>query len=139
MSEAQMKELVSVALTARERAYAPYSHFNVGAALMTDDGKIYTGCNVENASYGATNCAERTAVFKAVSEGKLHFRAIAIAGGMEGAGPKDYVYPCGICRQVLGEFGEPDLEIYLVKSPEDYKVCLLKELLPNGFGGASIQ
>lgn len=139
MSETQVKEMVSAALAARERAYAPYSHFKVGAALLTDDGKIYSGCNVENASFGATNCAERTAVFKAVSEGELHFRAIAIAGGMEGSAPKDYVYPCGICRQVLGEFGEPDFEIYLVKSSEDYKVCLLNDLLPNGFGGASIQ
>lgn len=136
-----MKEkLIQAVLKARENAYAPYSHYQVGAALQTEDGEIVTGCNVENASYGATCCAERTAVFKAVSEGKRRFRAIAIAGGLEGTEPEDYAYPCGICRQVLSEFtGKNDLTVLVVKSADDYKEYLLSELLPRSFGGDSIK
>lgn len=134
------EKLIHAVLKARENAYAPYSHYQVGAALLTEDGEIVTGCNVENASYGAACCAERTAVFKAVSEGKKRFQAIAIAGGMEGREPEDYAYPCGICRQVLSEFaGKDDFSVIVVKSTEDYKEYQLSELLPWSFGGDSIK
>lgn len=135
----EYKKLIIAALEAREMAYAPYSHYLVGAALLTEDGKIYKGGNIENASYGATNCAERTAFFKAVSEGERQFKAIAIAGGLEGEGPKDYAFPCGICRQVMQEFAEGDFQIIVVKSMDDYKTYTLAELLPAGFGGDSIR
>ena len=101
-------------------------------------GRIYCGCNVENASYGATNCAERTAFFKAVSEGSRKFQAIAIAGGLEEKPVTDYAWPCGICRQVMQEFCEPDFKIIVAKSEEEYQVMSLAELLPHGFGGDSI-
>ena len=104
----KIKMLIQAALDARAAAYAPYSCYTVGAALLTAEGEIYTGGNIENASYGASNCGERTAIFKAVSQGHRNFAAIAIAGGMEAESPTDYAYPCGICRQVMGEFA-PDL------------------------------
>lgn len=127
-------ELIKMALTARENAYAPYSDFYVGAAIITDSGKMYTGCNVENASYGATNCAERTAIFKAVSEGERRINAIAICGGVKN-GEMTYAYPCGVCRQVLREFSNPDeLVIIVAKSIEDYKEYTLEQLLPESFG-----
>ena len=134
-----MTNLIAVALNARENAYVPYSHYQVGAALLTQDGRIYTGCNVENASYGATNCAERTAFFKAVSEGEYQFKAIAVAGGLKNKPITDYAYPCGICRQVMQEFCGSDFQIIVVKNETDYKVMTLAELLPCGFGGESIQ
>lgn len=135
-----MKEkLIQLALEARKMAYVPYSHYTVGAALLTEDGEIYCGCNIESASYGATNCAERTAFFKAISEGKRNFSAIAIAGGMEGEEPKEYAYPCGICRQVIKEFVKDDFRIIVVRSLTDYKEYTLSELLPFGFGGDSIK
>lgn len=133
------EELIRMALEARKNAYVPYSHYTVGAALLTAEGKIYTGCNVENASYGATNCAERTAFFKAVSEGERDFSAIAVTGGMEGQEPQDYAYPCGICRQVMREFGRDDFRIIVAKSVEEYQEYRLDELLPFGFGGESIK
>lgn len=139
LNEAEYKNLVVAALKARNMAYAPYSHYHVGAALLTRNGKIFQGGNIENASYGATNCAERTAIFKAVSEGERHFKAIAIAGGLEGEEPKDYAFPCGICRQVMQEFAGSDFQIIVVKSIDDTKVYTLGELLPAGFGGASIR
>ena len=120
-------------------AYAPYSHYLVGAALLMEDGSIYQGGNIENASYGATNCAERTAVFKAVSDGKRRIRAMAVTGGTEGSDPADYAYPCGICRQVLQEFGTEDMQLIVAKSVTDYREFSLKELLPFGFGGESIK
>ncbi len=126
--------LIQAALAARKNAYARYSRFQVGAALLTREGKIYSGCNIENASYGAANCAERTAIFKAVSEGEREFSAIAIAGGTD-AEPTDFCYPCGICRQVLAEFCSPDLRVYIVKSEKEYKELTLGELLPYSFGG----
>lgn len=127
------KELVKAAVNARKMAYAPYSGYTVGAALLTDCGRIFTGCNVENASYGATNCAERTAVFKAVSEGFTRFSAIAIAGGVKGSAGK--AYPCGVCRQVLREFCAPsDMKIYVVGSDDDVESFTLEELLPESFG-----
>ena len=101
MTEQQIQDLITAALAARGTAYVPYSHYTVGAALLVKKGDIYCGCNIENASYGATNCAERTAFFKAVSEGWREFTAIAIAGGMEGHEPVYYDYQCGICRQVM--------------------------------------
>lgn len=126
-------ELIKKAIEARKYSYAPYSGYMVGAALLCEDGSIITGCNVENASYGATNCGERTAVFNAVSEGKRRFSAIAIAGGKEGS--VDYACPCGICRQVLREFSDPkQMEVLICKSTEDYKEMTLEELLPESFG-----
>lgn len=128
-------KLIRNAMEARSYAYTPYSHFQVGAALYCKDGDIVLGCNVENASYGATNCAERTAFFKAVSVGKREFFGIAVVGGPEGKEITDYAYPCGICRQVMQEFGGDDFEIIVAKNEEEYCTYQLKELLPFGFGG----
>lgn len=139
LNEAEIKELISAALEARNMAYAPYSHYHVGAALITEKGKLYQGCNIENASYGATNCAERTVIFKAVSEGERRFRAIAIAGGIQGMEPADYAFPCGICRQVMKEFVDDDFQILVAKGVDDYKRFTLADLLPAGFGGGSIR
>ncbi|MDA3733694.1 cytidine deaminase [Niameybacter massiliensis] len=122
------KELVAKAREAMEYAYVPYSKFKVGAALLTEDDKIYTGCNVENASFGATNCAERTAIFKAVSEGVTHFKAIAIVSSST-----DFTYPCGICRQVIGEFMKQG-EIILENAEGEIKVYAFNDLLPHHFG-----
>lgn len=128
------KNLIRAAMEARQRAYAPYSDFMVGAALLTENGKVYQGCNIENASYGATNCAERTAVFRAVSEGEVRFHAIAIVGGMRNR-ELTYAYPCGICRQVLREFCNPEqMQVIVAKSETDYKKFTLAELLPESFG-----
>ncbi|MBU3099835.1 MULTISPECIES: cytidine deaminase [Clostridium] len=124
----EYEKLVSQALQARKNAYAPYSNFKVGAAVLTDDGKIFTGCNIENASYGATNCAERTAIFKAVSEGYKTIKAIAIVGVQN-----DYTYPCGICRQVIAEFATDDTKIILGKNDTEYLVKTLDEILPGAF------
>lgn len=131
--------LIRAALEARKSAYVPYSHYAVGAALLTDAGEIVSGCNIENASFGATNCAERTAFFKAVSQGLKGFRAIAIAGGMDGEAPVEYAYPCGICRQVMREFCRDDFQVIVAKSVEDFREYRLDELLPFGFGGESIR
>jgi len=139
MSENKIKELIQAALEARLKAYSPYSHYKVGAALLTESGKMFQGCNIENASYGATNCAERTAIFKAVSEGERHMDAIAIVGGLEGQEPTGYAYPCGICRQVISEFANRDCQIIVAKSIEEYEIYTLAELLPAGFGGESIR
>ncbi|MBQ1598318.1 MAG: cytidine deaminase [Candidatus Weimeria sp.] len=126
-------ELCRLAHKAMEKAYVPYSGFRVGAALLTEDGKVYTGCNIENASYGATNCAERTAIFKAVSEGERKFAAIAITGGHEGD-DRNPCPPCGICRQVMGEFCSGDFRILLVKDHGNaYDAYTLEQLLPAGF------
>ncbi len=126
--------LISSAIEARKNAYAPYSHFMVGAALLGESGKVYQGCNIENASYGATNCAERTAVFRAVSEGERRFKAIAIIGGMRDKKP-NYAFPCGICRQVLREFCEPEqMWVIVARSETDFKKMKLSELLPESFG-----
>ena len=131
-------ELVKSALDARNHAYAPYSRYKVGAALLASDGRIYQGCNVENASYGATNCAERTAFFKAVSEGIRRFGAIAIAGGPEGEPITEYAYPCGICRQFLAEFFEEDGSIILYNGETDKEISFWNEL-PNAFTGKNIK
>ncbi len=131
--------LIQAAFAARENAYAPYSHFKVGAALLTKQGKVYTGCNIESATYSPTNCAERTAVFKAVSEGERQFAAVAIVGSLEGKKNTLITSPCGVCRQVLYEFGGDDLIVIMAKSETDYKEMLLKDLLPLGFGAQNIQ
>ena len=130
-------ELIQLAAEARKKAYAPYSGFYVGAALLGKSGKVYTGCNVENAAYTPTNCAERTAVFKAVSEGEREFSAIAIVGGM-GEEMSDFCAPCGICRQVLAEFCDADFPIVL-GTPEKYQAYTLAELLPFSFGKADLK
>lgn len=121
------KELLSIADKAMENAYAPYSKFKVGAALLCTNGTVFTGCNIENATYGATNCAERTAIFKAVSEGQRDFEAIAIvsSGGGE-------TFPCGICRQVMAEFA-PEIKIILRSEAGEDSVYTLMELLPKSF------
>ena len=139
MEQEKLQQLIQAALDARSMSYAPYSKYTVGAALYAESGILYTGCNIENASYGATNCAERTAIFKAVSNGERRIGAIAIAGGMQGQEPVDYAYPCGICRQVMQEFGGSTLQVIVAKSVDDYQVFSLNELLPYGFGGESIK
>lgn len=128
------KKLMIEAMNARKMAYAPYSGFQVGAALLGKSGKIYRGCNIENAAYGPSNCAERTAFFKAVSEGERQFQSIAIVGG-----PKDgnlkLCPPCGVCRQVMAEFCDPErFRVILGAGEKDYQIYLLKELLPLGYG-----
>lgn len=121
-----IQNLIKKAIEAKEYAYAPYSDFRVGAALLAANGKVYTGCNIENVSFGATNCAERTAVFKAVSEGVREFEAIAITGDNG-----DYLPPCGICRQVLTEFGDDSMKVILANTVEDYRITTLGEMLPG--------
>lgn len=135
----EIQELIRQAFQAQKKAYTPYSNFQVGAALLCEDGEIYGGCNIENASYGACNCAERTAIFRAVYDGKRKFRAIAIVGKPEGMETFDYCAPCGICRQVMAEFCDPEaFEIILPRTEEDYKVYKLKELLPLSFTGSDL-
>ena len=123
------RELIDCAIKAREMAYAPYSNFKVGAALLTKGGKVYLGCNIENAAYSMTNCAERTAFFKAVSEGEREFEAIAIVGGKESVG---LAAPCGACRQVMNEFCNKDFKIILFDGEKE-SVYTLEEILPLGF------
>lgn len=133
------KELIRLALEAREMSYSPYSKYMVGAALLTKNGKVYKGCNIENASYTPTNCAERTAFFKAVSEGERQFEAIAVVGGYKGA-PKDYAYPCGVCRQVMMEFCNPKkFRVISAVSEDEYIEETLEQMLPHGFGPSNLQ
>lgn len=139
ISEEMKKTLVERAFEVREKAYTPYSHHKVGAALLGKNGQIYLGCNIENAAFTPSNCAERTAVFKAVSEGQLEFDAIAVVGGMEDAEELDYCAPCGVCRQVLKEFCDNDFEIILAKDVEHRKTLTLKEILPLGFGPENLR
>lgn len=127
------KSLMAEAQKARQKSYSPYSHFRVGAALLTKSGKIYTGCNIENASYTPTVCAERTAIFKAVSEGERDFEALAIIGGAEGE-TADFCAPCGVCRQVIAEFCDKNFKIVL-GNEENFKVYTLDGLLPFAFTG----
>lgn len=129
------KELILEAKKARERAYVPYSHHSVGAALLTKDGKIYHGCNIENAAYGPTNCAERTAFFKAVYEGEREFTKIAVVGGLEEEDGNALCAPCGVCRQVMMEFCDPETFMIVMPDGDAEPVELpLKDLLPMGFG-----
>lgn len=127
------KELVSLAKKAAESSYSPYSEFKVGAALLTKSGKVYTGCNIESSSFSPTNCAERTAFFKAVSEGERAFDKIAIVGGKKGDF-SDFCTPCGVCRQVMAEFCDNDFIIILGKNGEETQIFTLGELLPHSFG-----
>lgn len=130
------EQLIENAIEARKMAYTPYSKYKVGAALLSSDNKIIKGCNIENAAYGPTNCAERTAFFKAVSEGVKEFSAIAIVGGLENETDSfsGYAFPCGVCRQVMREFCDSEFEIVVARSTDDYKVYTLGELLPESFG-----
>lgn len=132
--------LVLLAFEARKKAYAPYSRFQVGAALLAADGQVYQGCNIENAAYTPSNCAERTAFFKAVSEGVRDFSAIAIAGGMRDHEELSYCAPCGVCRQVMMEFCRPEsFRIILARSKTEYRTYTLEELLPMGFGPENLR
>lgn len=129
------RELIDIALEARQMAYTPYSHHKVGAALLTKDGRVYRGCNIESASYTPSNCAERTAFFKAVSEGERDFEAIAIVGGFEDSPVLRLCAPCGVCRQVMMEFCDPEtFEIILCDEKDELHTYKLEELLPLGFG-----
>ena len=134
MEEKEIKLLIKKALEMRSFSYTPYSHFKVGAALLAANGTIYTGCNIENASFTPTNCAERTAFFKAVSEGVKDFKAIAIVGGMEDATELEYCSPCGVCRQVMSEFCKDDFVIICARSEDEYKLDTLVHNLPERFG-----
>ena len=126
------EKLVSMALDAMQHAYAPYSGYKVGAALLCKDGSVVCGANIENAAYGPSNCAERTAIFTAVFEGKRDFAAIAVVGGKDGVA-SDYFPPCGVCRQVMLEFCEPDFKIYMGKQGGTYQEILLRDFMPYGF------
>ena len=128
------KNLVKTALDYRERAYEPYSNFKVGAAALFESGNVYGGCNIENASFGATNCAERTAIFTGVASGETKIKVIAIAGSTE-----EYTYPCGICRQVLCEFADGDAAVILVKNEDDYIVKTMEEVMPGAFRKENIR
>ena len=126
------EELIKLAIEAREYAYAPYSHWKVGAALLTTDGKVYKGCNIENSGFTATSCAERTAFFKAVSEGVYNFEKIAVVGGDATEGITGICTPCGVCRQVMAEFCDPDkFRVISAKSPTNYIDYSLREMLPE--------
>lgn len=133
-----VKELIEQAVGAMEYAYAPYSSFKVGAALLAKDGTIYQGCNIENAAYTPCNCAERTAFFKAVSAGAKEFKAICIVGGKEGV-LTEFTAPCGVCRQVMMEFCNPkEFQVILAVDEENYRIFTLEELFPMGFGPANL-
>lgn len=132
------EELVALAKEARARAYTPYSGFAVGAALLCRDGRIYQGCNIENAAFGPTICAERVAVFKAVYDGERDFAAIAVAGGKAGEEITGLFPPCGVCRQVLREFCGLDLMLYMAKENGEYEARTLGEMLPMSFSGADM-
>lgn len=126
------KELVKYAIEAAKNSYSPYSNFRVGAALLTESNKLYLGCNIENGAYGPSNCAERTAFFKAISDGEKSFKAIAIVGGKDG-NFTDECFPCGVCRQVMAEFCNKDFKIILGNKNLEYKVYTFGELLPHSF------
>ena len=139
MTETKIQELIETAAAQLDFSYTPYSHFKVGAALLAKNGRVYTGCNIENAAYTPTNCAERTAIFKAVSEGVREFEAICIVGGPEGR-IVDYTPPCGVCRQVMMEFCQPEeFQIILAKGKDDYRIYKLKDLMPQGFGPGNLE
>lgn len=135
LSEEEKKKLILSAADARKRAYCPYSDFAVGASLLCSDGSVYQGCNIENSSFGATVCAERNAIFKAVSDGKHEFSAIAVVGGKKDKKIEDFIYPCGVCRQVMVEFCKSDFLIIVAKEAENYQEYSLRELVPCQFDG----
>lgn len=134
----EKRALIAAAQKAREKAVAPYSRFLVGAALLAENGTVYTGCNIENAAYSPTNCAERTALFKAVSEGVTRFTDIAVVGARAGEINTLVTAPCGVCRQALFEFCGPSLNVIMARTGEDYIERSLGELLPFGFGAANV-
>lgn len=134
----EKQELIRQAFAAREKAYAPYSDFLVGAALRAADGRVFTGCNVENAAFTPTSCAERTALFKAVSEGVTAFTDIAVVGARRGEVNQQITSPCGVCRQALYEFGGPELNVIMARSEEDFIERSMDELLPMGFGASNV-
>ena len=128
------KELIKEAIAAKEMAYVPYSHFRVGAALLTKSGKVYRGCNIENVAFTPTNCAERTAFFKAISEGEREFEAIVVNGDAD-----DYLFPCGVCRQVMVEFCDVnEFKVIVANTEDDYKVFTLGELIPGVFNAEEL-
>ena len=138
MDKKLAEEMIELAIGQLQYSYTPYSGFKVGAVLLTKDGKFYTGCNIENAAFTPTNCAERTAFFKAVSEGEREFRAICIVGGKDGV-LTEYAAPCGVCRQVMMEFCDPEtFQTILATGKEQYEIFTLKELLPPGFGPTNL-
>lgn len=140
MNKSEIQNLIQSAIESREKAYVPYSNFAVGAALLTNGGKIYNGCNIENASYTPTNCAERTAVFKAVSEGEKEFVAIAVVGGHKDEGIRELIFPCGVCRQVLVEFCDPKkFKVFIAKNVDDYEEYLLEDILPKSFSPKNLE
>ena len=130
-------KLMEIAVKAREMSYSPYSNFRVGAALLGKSGKVYTGCNVENAGYTPTNCAERTALFKAISEGEHEFSAIAIVGG-PGESISEFCAPCGVCRQALSEFCDKDFR-FILGNPKEIKVLTMEEIMPYSFGKGDLK
>ena len=139
LTETEKKELIRQAIAATGTAYVPYSHFRVGAALLAGSGRIYQGGNIENAAYTPTNCAERTAFFKAVSEGEREFTAICVVGGQDGV-LTEYTPPCGVCRQVMMEFCDPESFLILLAIDENtHQEYTLKELLPVGFGAKNLR
>lgn len=139
MNKEEIVKLIKAATEQLSYSYVPYSGFKVGAALLSGNGTVYTGCNIENAAYTPTNCAERTAFFKAVSEGVRDFRAICIVGGPDGK-LTSYTPPCGVCRQVMMEFCNPEeFEIILATGAGDYKIYRLRELMPEGFGPGNLK
>ena len=139
METEQIKKLIKTAIRQLDFSYTPYSRFKVGAALLAENGQVYSGCNIENAAYTPTNCAERTAFFKAVSEGVVSFRAICIVGGKDGV-LTEYAPPCGVCRQVMREFCDPEtFEVILAVDEETWQVYTLKEILPAGFGPGNLK
>lgn len=139
LSQETRNKLIDKALDMLQHAYTPYSGFRVGAALLAANGQIYGGCNIENAAYTPTNCAERTAFFKAVSEGVKQFEAIAVVGGADGI-VTDYTAPCGVCRQVMMEFCDPETFLVIVAiDREHYRINTLREILPDGFGPLNLQ
>ena len=133
------RQLLDMAKNAMKYSYSPYSHFAVGACVLMKDGSVFTGCNIENSSFGASNCAERTAFFKAVSEGVRDFEAICIVGG-KNQKATDYTAPCGVCRQVMMEFCNPKtFKIILAIDRENYRIYTLEDMLPQGFGPANLE
>lgn len=139
MDKKTIEKLIDTALAQLDFSYAPYSGFNVGAALLAKNQAVYTGCNIENAAYTPTNCAERTAFFKAVSEGVRDFEAICIVGG-KNQKATGYIAPCGVCRQVMMEFCNPKtFKIILAIDSENYRVYTLEDMLPQGFGPANLE
>ncbi len=133
METSKRTEIIELAIRARERAYVPYSNFSVGAAVLTAEGEIFTGCNIENLSYPAGLCAERTAIFSAVAAGHRKFQGIAVSGGMKGEAAKDFCMPCGMCLQVMSEFCEPSFPVLIVKNEQEVQEYQLRDLLPHMF------